>query len=95
MQRRRAAKGNERASFKVLATLDRMHARSIRHVLLDDLAHAERSFQPLETERRANRSVDSHARALRIELDGATREIVGTEPAKYHIAVGYGRHVSP
>ena len=59
--RRGAAEGDHGAVLQFLAALDGMDARGVRHVLLDDLAHAEGGVEAGEAERRADRLVDGNA----------------------------------
>ena len=54
MQRRAAAEGHHGAALGHLAALDGMHARGVRHVLLDDLADAGRRPVRIQAERRAD-----------------------------------------
>ena len=91
MDRRGAAEGDHGAVLQLLAALDGMDAGGVRHVLLDDLADAERGVEAGEAKRLADRLVDGDARLLGRELDAAAGEVAGIEPAQHDVGVGHGR----
>ena len=92
MQRRAAAEGDQRAPGEVLAALHRVHARGIRHRLLDHFADAERRGHRVETERGADIALQRRLRAC----SGCSRmrppaKPVGIDAAKHKIGIGHRR----
>ena len=83
-----------RAVGDILAVLDGMDARGIRHVLVDDLADAEGGVDMLKIEPLADRLDDGLLGGLPIEPDAAAGKIVGIElpsTRSASVTVGCGR----
>ena len=75
MQRRGAAKRDQRARAQILAALDGVHARGVRHVLVDHLADAERRMFGDEAERAADPPGDRALRRRRRRARSCRRRI--------------------
>jgi len=82
MDGRCTAEGDHGAVLQFLAALDGMDARGIGHVLLDDLADAERRIDALQAKRRADRLVDGDTGLVGRELDRAAGEVAGIDAAR-------------
>src|SRR6266851_2372124 len=80
MERRRTAEGDERIVGDGFATLDRMDARCVRHVLVDDLRDAVGVADP---------GADCGRGLAGVERNAAAGEIDRIDPAEDHIGIGY------
>ncbi len=76
---------------QVLAALDGVHARRVRHVLVDHLADAERRVLGRKIERRADPLGDRALGAVDVERHAAARERRRIDAAEHEIGVGHGR----
>ena len=89
MQRCGAAKRDHRAGADIPAAFDRMNARRVRHVLVDDLADASAAWT---VERSSGTDVFDHRSARRaIEPHGTAGERRRVDTTEHEISIGHGR----
>ena len=91
VQRRGAAEGDHRVLLGRAAALDRVHARGVGHVLLDDLAHAGRSPEGVHAERGADADLQRLRGAGWIQRQAAGGEARRVDAAEHEVGVGHRR----
>jgi hypothetical protein len=91
VERGRTAKCDQRPRAQILAALDGVHARGIRHVLVHQLADAERRVIGFQPERRADPLDDGSFGGGAIERNFAAGESIWIDAAEHHVGVRHGR----
>jgi hypothetical protein len=89
VQRRAAAERDHRVTADHAAALDRVHARGVGHVLLDDLRHARRVPGRGEPERRADVRRHRPVGGRGVERQRAVREALRVDAPEHEVGVGH------
>ena len=94
MQRRSTAECDHRIVFDRFAEFHRVHARSIRHILGDNLRDRERAQRRIDFERLGDIAHDRGFRTCGLQCDPAAGKSLRIQQTHRAISIGHGRAVA-